>query len=306
MKVKQEQLRPKTFDELMGLNTTVVGDITKKEAIIKMIKDDFISSVMLIGGSGTGKTSCAYLMACLYYNIPLSELLVNDRVNHPLILEVNASKDRGIAFVNGKLLEFVELATGSGLRRMVILQEADGMTPDAKRALDDIIEKASSFCIFIFTINDIKKTTLYLKSRCAKIYFDTLPFEEYRLWFKRTAKLCNVTIKNEDLIEDIYEHYRGDMRETIIDLFVVYEGSNITQFTPTLTNASIIFKANDRVAKYLFLARKHYLDPKKLLKDLHRLGGYKNSKIFAEAYNYLSNGCYPSIVITDVLQRGFI
>ena len=121
MKVKQEQLRPKTFDELMGLNTTVVGDITKKEAIIKMIKDDFISSVMLIGGSGTGKTSCAYLMACLYYNIPLSELLVNDRVNHPLILEVNASKDRGIAFVNGKLLEFVELATGSGLRRMVIL-----------------------------------------------------------------------------------------------------------------------------------------------------------------------------------------
>ena len=83
-----------------------------------------------------------------------------------MVLELNASDDRGIGVVRGQILNFASTRTifNSGFK-LVILDEADAMTTDAQNALRRIIEKFTDNVRFCLICNYLSKIIPALQSR---------------------------------------------------------------------------------------------------------------------------------------------
>ena len=93
----------------------------------RFMKEDRLPHLLFYGPPGTGKTST--ILAC-------AKMLYKPREFSSMVLELNASDDRGIGIVRGQILTFASTRTifRSGFK-LVILDEADAMTNDAQNAL---------------------------------------------------------------------------------------------------------------------------------------------------------------------------
>ncbi len=89
--------------------------------------EDSLPHLLFYGPPGTGKTST--ILAC-------AKMLYKPKEFNSMVLELNASDDRGIATVRGQIMSFASTRTifRSGFK-MIILDEADAMTNDAQNAL---------------------------------------------------------------------------------------------------------------------------------------------------------------------------
>ena len=93
----------------------------------RFVKEERLPHLLFYGPPGTGKTST--ILAC-------AKTLYKPREFSSMVLELNASDDRGIGIVRGKILTFASTRTifRSGFK-LIILDEADSMTNDAQNAL---------------------------------------------------------------------------------------------------------------------------------------------------------------------------
>ena len=148
-----ERYRPSTIDQLI-----LPEDI--KTTFEKIISQDKIPNLILSGSPGTGKTSAA---------IVLCESLGCD------YLMVNGSNEgRLIETLRNTLTQYCSSVSMSGGRKVVIMDEADYMTPDSVQpAMRGFIEKFSSNCSFIFTCNFKNRIIEPIHSRCAVIDYST-------------------------------------------------------------------------------------------------------------------------------------
>ena len=91
------------------------------------MKEERLPHLLFYGPPGTGKTST--ILAC-------AKKLYQPREFSSMVLELNASDDRGIGIVRGNILTFASTRTifRSGFK-LIILDEADAMTNDAQNAL---------------------------------------------------------------------------------------------------------------------------------------------------------------------------
>ncbi len=91
------------------------------------MKEDSLPHLLFYGPPGTGKTST--ILAC-------AKMLYKPNEFNSMVLELNASDERGIGIVRGKIMSFASTRTifRSGFK-MIILDEADAMTNDAQNAL---------------------------------------------------------------------------------------------------------------------------------------------------------------------------
>lgn len=106
---------------------------------------------------GTGKTATA-------------KIIIKELGDDALIL--NSSDDRKIETIREKVNGFVKSKSANlDYRRVVFLDEADGLTYVAQDALRNLMETYSSNAIFILTCNNINKISDAIQSRCVKISF---------------------------------------------------------------------------------------------------------------------------------------
>nr|XP_025871678.1 replication factor C subunit 5 [Vulpes vulpes] len=115
-----EKYRPQTLNDLISHQDIL-------STIQKFISEDRLPHLLLYGPPGTGKTST--ILAC-------AKQLYKDKEFGSMVLELNASDDRGIDIVRGPILSFASTRTifKKGFK-LVILDEADAMTQDAQNAL---------------------------------------------------------------------------------------------------------------------------------------------------------------------------
>ncbi|KAJ8880047.1 hypothetical protein PR048_020669 [Dryococelus australis] len=94
---------------------------------------------------------------------------------YSMVLELNASDDRGIGIVRGQILSFASTKTifKSGFK-LIILDEADAMTNDAQNALRRIIEKFTENVRFCIICNYLSKIIPAVQSRCTRFRFGPL------------------------------------------------------------------------------------------------------------------------------------
>uniref|UniRef100_A0A672YM99 Activator 1 subunit 5 n=1 Tax=Sphaeramia orbicularis TaxID=375764 RepID=A0A672YM99_9TELE len=134
--------------------------------IQRFISEDRLPHLLFYGPPGTGKTST--ILAC-------AKQLYKDKEFNSMVLELNASDDRGIDVVRGPILSFASTRTifKKGFK-LVILDEADAMTQDAQNALRRVIEKFTENTRFCLICNYLSKIIPALQSRCTRFRFGPL------------------------------------------------------------------------------------------------------------------------------------
>jgi replication factor C subunit 3/5 len=154
-----EKYRPATLNDLISHEDII-------STIKKFIDQNQLPHLLLYGPAGTGKTSTILACAKQLYTPPQFKSMV---------LELNASDDRGISIVREQILTFASSKTifGTGYK-LIILDEADAMTNDAQNALRRIIEKYTDNVRFCIICNYLSKIIPALQSRCTRFRFAPL------------------------------------------------------------------------------------------------------------------------------------
>ncbi|MCH8329499.1 MAG: replication factor C small subunit, partial [Nanoarchaeota archaeon] len=193
-----ERYRPKTFSEIVGQ-----PDIIKKvQALTNSMN---IPHLLFAGPAGTGKSTLAL--------VTVKELFGNNwRENY---LELNASDERGIQIVRDKVKNFARTKSlGNVPFKIIFLDEADALTPEAQQALRRTMENYSATCRFILSCNYSSKIIDPIQSRCVIFRFKLLERKDIEQVLRRIEVGENLQIQ-EEAIEILYEGSEGDCRRAI-------------------------------------------------------------------------------------------
>nr|XP_054586242.1 replication factor C subunit 5 isoform X2 [Nothobranchius furzeri] len=132
-----------------------------------------------------------------------------------MVLELNASDDRGIDVVRGPILSFASTRTifKKGFK-LVILDEADAMTQDAQNALRRVIEKFTENTRFCLICNYLSKIIPALQSRCTRFRFGPLSPDQMVPRLEHVIQQENVEV-TPDGMKAIVTLSSGDMRRSL-------------------------------------------------------------------------------------------
>jgi len=191
-----EKYRPKKFSEIVGQN-----DIIKR---VKGLVDSFnIPHLLFAGPAGTGKSTLALVVVKELYKEQWQD-------NY---LELNASDERGINIVREKVKNFARTkAIGDIPFKIIFLDEADALTPEAQQALRRTMENYSTTCRFIMSCNYSSKIIDPIQSRCAMFRFKLLEQKDMKTYISRICIGENIKM-DEESFETIYEGSEGDCRK---------------------------------------------------------------------------------------------
>ena len=198
-----EKYRPKNLDE-------VVGQKHVTERLKAYVSSNNMPHLLLTGPAGTGKTTCSLALA--------KEMFGDEWKGN--FIELNASDERGIDVVRGKIKEFARTAPlGSAEFKIIFMDEADALTSDAQAALRRTMEKFSKICRFILSCNYSSKIIDPIQSRCAVFRFKPLSREDVSEYLYKIVKNENISI-DDDAMEALIHVARGDMRRAVNSLQV--------------------------------------------------------------------------------------
>lgn len=197
-----EKYRPKSLNDLCG-NEEII------ERLKNMHKTRDVSHMILVGPSGTGKTSSI---------ISLAKDILGEKFSEAII-ELNASDERGIDIVRNKIKNFSlkKISFDNFNYKIIILDEADSMTPSAQQALRRTIETYSKTTRFALSCNNLSSIIEPIQSRCLILKYHRVYPEEM---LSRISYICDCeNIKyDEESILYLCSLSGGDMRQTINNL----------------------------------------------------------------------------------------
>jgi len=193
-----EKYRPKTLDEVVGQDEIV-------ERLKAYVKHKNVPHLMFAGPAGTGKTTCA---------LALAKELFGDTWKQNLN-ELNASDERGINIIRGKIKDFARTAPmGKSRFKIIFLDEADSLTSDAQAALRRTIEKYSHICRFVLSVNYSSKIIEPIQSRCTVFRFAPIREDDIKKYMRKIAQKEKLEI-TPDGLETLIFISKGDMRKAI-------------------------------------------------------------------------------------------
>lgn len=135
------------------------------------------------------------------------------------VLELNASDDRGIDVVRNQIKSFAtkKVNLPPGRHKIVILDEADSMTPGAQQALRRIMEVHANTTRFALACNTSAKIIEPIQSRCAILRFGRLSPAQV---LSRLQPICEAEAVRHNAagLEAILFTADGDMRQAINNL----------------------------------------------------------------------------------------
>jgi len=157
--------------------------------------------VMFCSPPGGGKTS-------------LAKIIVKDILDASY-LYINASDERGIDVIRSKVTNFAQTKSFDGKVKVVILDEMDGLTFDAQRALRNTMEEYADNVRFILTANYRNRIIAAIASRAA-IFEIVPPLEDSIIYCLEVLKKENIKINGQkDKVLKIINECYPDIRKAI-------------------------------------------------------------------------------------------
>ena len=195
MQIWTEKYRPKTLDEVINQKHAV--------GVLKAwVKEGSIPNMLFAGAAGVGKTCCAIATARDLFGD-------NWRANFQ---ELNASDDRGINVVRGRIKDFARMKPLEASFKIIFLDESDNLTPDAQQALRRTMEGFAGATRFILNCNYSSKIIEPIQSRCAVFRFKNLTKEHVAEYINKIAEGEGLDI-SQDAVGAIHEISEGDLRK---------------------------------------------------------------------------------------------
>ena len=175
-----EKYRPKEIKDY------VFRDKHQEKQIKTWIKDQSIPHLLLSGSAGIGKTTLAKIL--------VRALKIED---HDL-LELNASRTNSVDDVRDKITNFVQMIAFGSPFKVVLLDEADYLSPNAQAALRGVMEEYSGTSRFILTCNYPNRIIPAIHSRCQGFHVDKTDKDEFMARVARILELEGLEM-TEDL-----------------------------------------------------------------------------------------------------------
>lgn len=198
-----EKYRPKTLDDVAGQDKII-------ERLKAYAKTKNVPHLIFAGPAGTGKTTSA---------LALSREIFGDTWKQNFN-ELNASDERGIGIIRGKIKNFARTAPmGKSNFKIIFLDEADSLTNDAQAALRRTIEKYTHICRFIMSANYSSKIIEPIQSRCTVFRFTPIKADDIKKYIRKIASKEKLEI-TQDGLETLIFISRGDLRRAINTLQV--------------------------------------------------------------------------------------
>ena len=190
-----EKYRPKTIDGY------VFRDSHQKEQVENWIKQKSIPHLLFSGNAGIGKTTLAKIL--------FNELDINDLD----VLEINASRTNSVEDVRDKIVNFVQMIP-FGDFKVVLLDEADYLSPNAQAALRGVMEEYHTTARFILTCNYPNRIIPALHSRCQGFHIERVDITEF------TARMAEILITEKiefelDTLDTFVKATYPDLRKCI-------------------------------------------------------------------------------------------
>lgn len=198
-----EKYRPQKLGEVVGQE-----EVTTR--LQSYVKTGNMPHLLFAGPAGTGKTTSAIALAREMFG-------EGWRQNFQ---ELNASDERGIDVVRGKIKEFARTAPiGGASFKVIFLDEADALTNDAQSALRRTMERFAGTARFILSCNYSSRIIEPIQSRCAVFRFRPLKPEDITKMVRRIAKEEKLEV-SKDGLEALLYVAQGDLRRAVNTLQV--------------------------------------------------------------------------------------
>lgn len=281
-----EKYRPKNLDDM-------VLSEANRNAFIAYGKQGEIQHCLFAGPPGIGKTSLAKIISkdilkCQY-------------------LYINASDENGIDTIRTKVVNFAQTRSLDGKIKIIILDEVDGLTPDAQRALRNTMEEYGKTTRFVLTANYLHRVIDALKSRCAK--YDLRPsVEQYLFHLKFIVFRESITIEDNALQKIAKQHY-PDFRVAINELQKLKDGGlqsiDNTSSKEVTTKIIKLILAKEPIELRKFIIEnesKFYNDYPQLLKDMFNVvaeADFKNKDVQRQWLICIAEHLYRGSFVLD-------
>ena len=271
-----EKFRPKTVSDC------ILPDRIKK-VFQNYVDTANIPNLMLTGSAGVGKTTVAMAMC--------EEIGLN-------YMFINSSEERGIDMLRTKIRGYASTISLTGGRKVIILDEADYLTPDAQAALRGAVEEYSENCSFIFTCNFKSRLLDALHSRCSVIDFSLKADEKPRMAAQLFQRLSTILINqkveyDKQVLIKIVEKFFPDYRRTLNELQRYSSGGSID--AGTLAQISDVRKIADLVG---YLKEGNFAEMRKWVvtnSDIEPSRIYR--KVYDSLYEYFKPASIPQAVV---------
>jgi len=259
-----EKHRPESLDDLIAHEQII-------STIGRLIDAGKLPHMLFYGPPGTGKTSTILACARKLYG----------KSYKAMVLELNASDDRGIAVVRNQITSFAGTRKlfSSGVK-LIILDEADALTKDAQAALRRVIEKYARTTRFCLICNYVSKIIPAIQSRCTRFRFAPLLRSQMEQRTREIATEEGVTL-TDDGLDAIMRLSCGDMRRML----------------NTMQSAHLAFETVDEKSVHLCLGQP-------LPKDIQTIFDALMNASFQNAYETIwTLMSTQGLALVDVLAR---
>lgn len=190
-----KKYQPSTIDGYVFQNEDT------KEKVMEYIANGDIPNLLIDGIQGTGKTTLAKIFIN-EFNIDPSDVKI-----------INASNENGIDKVRDEISSWC-MTYPRGKFKVVLFEEADGLSKAAQKALRSVIDESEDTTRFMFTCNYTKDIIDPLQSRFTNIHVDSFDEEQLVLHAANILDKENIEFDAELLIDHVEKH-KPDLRKII-------------------------------------------------------------------------------------------